>query len=161
MTPVTVRRATRADADDFLALVAALAHYEKLEPPAEAACARLIEDAWGARPRIDVWLATHDGTAIGYAITCESYSSFLARPTLYLEDLFVAEHARKSGAGRALVSALAKEAIARGCHRLEGVVLGWNELAQGFYAKTGAKVLDDWWLLRYDRASLEALAHTA
>ncbi|HVL48028.1 MAG TPA: GNAT family N-acetyltransferase [Candidatus Thermoplasmatota archaeon] len=158
MTSTVVRRATRSDADAFLRLVDALARYEKLDPPGPEARARLVEDAFGPRPRFALLVAERAGAIIGYAILVETYSSFLARPTLYLEDVFVAPEARNKGAGRALVAACAKEALARGCHRLEGVVLDWNEPARGFYAATGGAVLDDWRLLRYDRAALERLA---
>lgn len=86
---LTVRPAQRADAPAFLALVEALARYEKLDPPDAAAQARLVEDAFGERPRVKVLLAEEAGRAVGYAILCETYSSFLARPTLYLSLIHI------------------------------------------------------------------------
>lgn len=160
---VTVREATRADADAFLGLVDALAEYEKLDPPAADARERLVEDAFAEDPsarRVKVLLGESEGRAVAYAILCETYSSFLARPTLYLEDVFVAPDARMRGVGKAMMRAVAQEAEARGCHRIEGVVLSWNDLAHGFYAATGGDVKRDWFLLRYDRAGIERLARS-
>lgn len=153
-----VRVARRSDASAFLRLVEALARYEKLDPPDAAARRRLVRDAFGTRPRLTVLLGELDGTPAAYAILLETYSSFLARPTLWIEDIYVDVSARGQGLGRAMMRAIAKEARRRGCHRIEGVVLGWNKLAQGFYRKTGGVVRKDWWLLRYDRAGLERLA---
>ena len=158
MTSITVRPARRADARRFLALVAGLARYEKLDPPSAGAERRLVRDAFGRRPRIQVLLATDGGRAVGYAILLETYSSFLARPTLWIEDIFIEPGSRRQGAGRRLLSAIARRAKQRGCHRIEGVVLGWNRSAHRFYGETGGAVLDGWWLLRYDRAAIERLA---
>lgn len=153
-----MRRAAPSDGPAFLALVDALAEYEKLPPPDADAKARLLADAFGARPRFTLLLGERAGKVIAYAILLETYSSFLARPTLYLEDVFVNPAERRGGAGRAMMRAIAKEALARGCHRVEGVVLGWNESAQKFYQVTGGRVLDDWWLLRYDREGIARLS---
>jgi len=100
-----VRRGARSDAEGFLRLVKALADFEKLDPPDEAAQARLLEDAFGSKPRVEVWLATPDGVnePVAYAIFLETYSSFLARPTVYIEDIFVEEAFRKRGIGGALL----------------------------------------------------------
>jgi GNAT superfamily N-acetyltransferase len=155
--PALVRPAAPADGPAFLALVEELARYEKLDPPDAAARARLLEDAFGARPRFALHVAELDGTIVAYAILLETYSSFLARPTLWIEDVYVTPTARRAGVGRALMRAIAREALARGCHRVEGVVLSWNALAQEFYKRTGGAVRDDWWLLRYDREAIEAL----
>src|SRR4029077_12795660 len=96
---IHVRPATKAEGDPLLALIHKLAEYEKLEPPAPDAEARLLHDAFGAHPRIDVLIVEQDGRATGSAIYFEASSSFLARPTLYLEDLFVVTEARGTGAG--------------------------------------------------------------
>jgi GNAT superfamily N-acetyltransferase len=138
MNPVTVRRARGEDAETVLELIRALAEYERLEPPDAEACARLIEDGFGERPRFEAYLAEMDGAAVGYAIVFESYSTFLARPTLYLEDLFVRPEARRRGAGGALLRFLAPEAVARGCARLVWNVLDWIELAQSTNRRLGA-----------------------
>lgn len=154
-TNVTVRPATSADADAFLSLVDALADYEKLARPDEAARARLVADAWERTPsRFEAYLAWDDGEAVGYAICFETYSSFLARPTLYIEDLFVTPSARGKGAGRALFDFLQAEAKRKGCGRMEWVCLDWNRLAIDFYARRGAQHLTEWRYYRLDGAAL-------
>jgi GNAT superfamily N-acetyltransferase len=158
MPRVTVRRANAEDGETLLALVRALAEYERLAPPDAEACARLLEDGFGPRPRFEAYLAELDGAPVGYAIVFETYSSFLARPTLYLEDLFVLPEARRQGAGGAMMRFLAAEALARGCGRMEWVVLDWNELAQGVYRRLGAELLPDWRVCRLTAAALQQLA---
>lgn len=153
-----VRRARAADGPAFLRLVHELADYEKLPGPAPEAEARLLEDAFGARPRFDVWLAERDGEAVGYAAAYPQYSTFRARPVLYLEDLFVAPRARRSGAGRALFEAVAREAVARGCARLSWVVLDWNVEAQRFYDALGARRQAEWWPYVLEGGALAAVA---
>jgi GNAT superfamily N-acetyltransferase len=158
MGPITIRRAGPEDAGTLLELIRALAEYEHLEPPDDSARARLLEHGFGPAPRFEAYLAEQDGAAIGYAIVFESYSTFLARPSLYLEDLFVRPEARRRGAGKQLLRHLAAEALARGCGRMEWAVLDWNELAQGVYQRVGAEQLDDWRLCRLTGDALRALA---
>lgn len=141
---ISIRRAERADAPVFLELVRALAEYERLTPPDAEAEARLVEDGFGSRPRFESYLALLDGQAVGYAIVFETYSSFLARPTLYLEDLFVRPEARRQGVGNAVLQYLAREAMARGCGRMEWTVLDWNEMAQSVYRRVGASARRCW-----------------
>jgi GNAT superfamily N-acetyltransferase len=155
---ITIRRARPEDAETVLELIRALAEYEHLEPPDEEARARLREHGFGPRPRFETYLAESGGAAIGYAIVFETYSTFLAQPSLYLEDLFVRPEARRRGAGTALLRFLAAEALARGCGRMEWAVLDWNELAQGVYHRAGAELLDDWRLCRLTGDALRALA---
>jgi GNAT superfamily N-acetyltransferase len=159
-TTVTIRKAGREDAPVFLELVQALADYEHLTPPDAEAQARLLEDGFGPQPRFEAYLAELDGAAVGYAIVCETYSnaSFSASPTLYLEDLFVRPEARRRGAGQSLLRFLANEALARGCGRMEWMVLDWNELAQGVYRRIGANIMEEWRLCRLTGAALEGLA---
>ncbi len=142
----------------MLSLINALAEYERLDPPDAEAHARLIEHGFGPEPRFESYLAEIDGEAVGYAIAFETYSTFLARPTLYLEDIFVRPDARRRGAGMALLRALAAEAVRRGCGRMEWSVLDWNELAQGVYRKIGARMLDEWRLCRLTGDALARLA---
>jgi ABC-type dipeptide/oligopeptide/nickel transport system permease component len=105
------------------------------------------------------WLATHVTIInLGYAITFETYSSFLALPTLYLEDLFVIPEARGSGAGRAAFRHLAAEALRRGCGRMEWAVLDWNALAIGFYERLGAQRLSEWYTYRLTADQLRGIA---
>lgn len=145
---VRVRRAARDDARAFLRLVDALADYEHLDPPDAEAKERLVRDGFGPSPRFDALLAEVDGETVGYAIVFETYSSFLALPTLYLEDIFVLPAYRNRKAGLALFLAVADVARARGCGRMEWTVLDWNTPAQRFYDALGAEHLKDWFLHR-------------
>lgn len=148
--PLTIRRAERPDADALLALIVALAEFEKLPSPDAGAQARLIEDGFGARPRYEAYLAFQEGTntPIGYAFIFETYSTFLARPTLYLEDLFVLPGYRRQGVGGALLKFLIGMAQERGCGRMEWTCLGWNTGAQAVYEKLGARSMDEWLMYR-------------
>lgn len=146
-----IRRARPEEAPILLSLIDALADYEKLAPPDEGARTRLVRDIFGEKPRLDAWLAFLDGEAAGYALVLETYSSFLALPTLYLEDIFVKTDFRGKGAGAGLFQEMVAEADRRGCGRMEWVVLDWNRLAQDFYAKYGSKHLDDWRTMRLTR----------
>ena len=158
-TGVSVRRATAGDVAVFLNLVVALADYEKLEPPDEAARARLIRDMSEERPRFEVYIAEFEGNPVGYAITLESYSSFLALPTLYVEDLFVLPEYRRKKVGYAIFVTLAKEALRRGCGRMEWTALDWNTLATDFYKRTGGKHVKDLQFFRMLRPEIELLAN--
>ena len=158
---ISVRRARREDAPDLLRLIDALADYEKLEPPDAGARERLLVDGFDRDPpRFEAYLAEEEetGAAVGYAIVFTTYSSFLARPTLYIEDIFVVPEARCRGAASALFAHLAREALARDCGRMEWVVLDWNTLAQGFYQRRGARHMSDWQHYRLTREDLERLA---
>ena len=146
----TVRAATAADAPALLGLVDALADYEKLARPDAGARERLIRDAFGERRRIEVLLALADGEPVGYALFFETYSSFLALPTLYLEDLFVRPDARGGRHGLGLFRAVAGEARRRGCGRMEWNVLKWNQLAIDFYDRLGAEPLGGWQMYRLE-----------
>lgn len=135
--------------DDFIRLIEALADYERLTPPDAAAIERLREDALGARPRFEAALAVNAaGKAVGYATWFHTYSTFLARPTMYLEDLFVLEGERKSGAGSALFEHVRTLGAQRDCGRMEWQVLDWNALARDFYKRRQATWMQDWLLYR-------------
>jgi len=156
---VTVRSATVADGDTWLALVDALADYEKLDRPTPEARGRLLNDAFGPEPhRIQVYIAEAGARAVAYAITCETYSSFLALPTLYLEDIFVLPDARRLGVGKTMFAHLAGEAVRRGCGRMEWVVLDWNQLAIDFYDKLGARRMTEWYTYRLTAEQLREIA---
>jgi GNAT superfamily N-acetyltransferase len=154
---IQIRPATASDADVWLSLIDALADYEKLERPDAAARQRLLLDAFGETPRTEVYLAESDGRVVGYAITLFTYSSFLALPTLYLEDLFVLESHRGQGAGYGLFTHCVEEAHRRGCGRMEWQVLDWNRLAIDFYEKLGARQMKEWLPYRMVREDMEAL----
>jgi GNAT superfamily N-acetyltransferase len=156
--PCTLRRATRADATALLQLICALAEFESLEPPDIEAQQRLLEDAFGEQPRIETWLAFVDGrtAAVGYAILLETYSSFLARPTLYLEDVFVLPEFRNRGIGSAFLRHCVALAHERGCGRMEWTCLDWNTRAQRVYEdKLGAQRMLEWYLYRLTRPAME------
>lgn len=152
-----VRKATPADAETILTLVGALADYETLARPDAQAEKRLIHDMFSERPRIDAYLAEVEGKPAGYAFVFETYSSFLALPTLYLEDLFVVPEYRSQKVGYALFAAMVEEAHQRGCGRMEWTVLDWNQLAIDFYKRLGATHMVDWHLYRLVRSDMEKL----
>lgn len=157
-TSFYLRPAARSDAAGLLRLIIALAEFEKLPPPDEPAQRRLIEDSFGPRPRIEPWLAFADGThePVGYAIFLETYSSFLARPTFYIEDVFVLDGFRKQGIGGALLRQAVALAHQRGCGRIEWTALDWNVNAQQVYEqRMGARRMSEWLLYRMTREDME------
>lgn len=145
---LAIRRAEPPEAATLLELICALADYEKLPPPDEAAKQRLVRDIFGPKPRLDAYLAFYEGRAVGYALILETYSSFLALPTLYLEDIFVLPDCRGKGVGAELLREMVAEAERRGCGRMEWVVLDWNTTAQEFYKRFGATHLNEWMTMR-------------
>ena len=155
-----VRAAGPGDAAIVLSLIDALADYERLPRPDAAARARLLEDGFGSTPRYHALIAEGGDPprAVGYALYFETYSSFLARPTLYLEDLFIVPEARRGGHGLALFRALARVARSRGCARMEWTVLKWNRLAIDFYDHLGAAPLAEWQPYRLEGEALERVA---
>jgi GNAT superfamily N-acetyltransferase len=140
-TSEMIRRATSNDADAILQLVDALADYESLPRPSAEAKKRLSADMGN---RFDAWIAEVEGAPAGYAFAFETYSSFLALPSLYLEDLFVLPEYRSRKVGLALFNEVLEEAKRRGCGRMEWTVLDWNELAINFYKRAGATHLKEW-----------------
>lgn len=154
---VGIRKAVAADADALLELVDSLAAYEKLTPPDAAARQRLTNDLFGSRPRIEAFLGEFKGRPVAYAIIFETYSSFLALPTLYLEDIFVLPPYRSKGIGSAMFRELMAEAYRRGCGRMEWSVLDWNQLAIGFYDRLGARHMKEWYLYRLLRPDLKRI----
>jgi GNAT superfamily N-acetyltransferase len=146
---MTIAPLTEERFHDFVRLIQALANYEHLERPDAAAIERLHADALGPRPRFEAALAIDDGgAAVGYAIWFETYSSFLAKPTMFLEDLFVLEQARRSGAGGMLFEHVRSLGAQRGCGRMDWAVLDWNTLARNFYDRRKAQWMKDWLLYR-------------
>jgi len=159
-THVAVRKAKRSDAATLLQLIHGLAEYEKLPPPDPAAEKRLIKDIFSASPRLEAFLGEYQGEAAGYALVFETYSSFLALPTLYLEDIFVLPEYRHRKVGLHLFLAMVREAHRRGCGRMEWAVLDWNQLALDFYARMGARQMKEWQLFRLVRSDMEAILST-
>ncbi|GAB4463492.1 MAG: GNAT family N-acetyltransferase [Armatimonadaceae bacterium] len=160
-TRYQIRRAGPEDTTVLLELVDALADYEKLPRPDEEARKRLTFDGFlRTPPRFEVYLVMGGGFAAGYAIVLETYSSFLAKPTLYIEDLFIRPEMRQQGAGHALLRFLAAEAIQRECGRMEWVCLDWNEPAIRFYEKWGAEHLVEWRMYRMNEDVFRSIAET-
>lgn len=153
-----LRPASPADGAAFLALVRALAAFEGLQAPDAAAAERLLADAFGPRPRYELTLVELDAEVVAYAAFFETYSTFRALPSLYLEDLFVREDARGLGIGSLLLSHLGRLALERGCGRFEWSVLDWNERARRFYRALGAQISERWQLCRVEGDALAALA---
>jgi GNAT superfamily N-acetyltransferase len=148
---MTILPLAEHDFEDFIRLIHALADYEHLEAPSAEAVERLRADAFGSRPRFEAALARNDhGEAVGYAIWFETYSSFLAKPIMYLEDLFVLESARGSGAGGRLFDHVRALGEKRGCGLMQWQVLDWNTLAREFYHRRQAKWMKEWLLYRID-----------
>jgi len=155
---LAIRTATAADVPTILGFIRALAVYEKLEHQVIADEAALHATLFGPRPAAEVLIAELAGTPIGFALFFQSYSTFLARPGLYLEDLFVIPEARGKGAGAALMSALARIAVERNYGRFEWTVLDWNQPSIDFYASLGAKPQNEWIIQRVVGEPLAALA---
>jgi len=160
MTDFLIRPAAPADGPAFVGLVRALAEFEKLDGPDDDAAARLAAHAFGPEPRFRLLVAERAGAVVGYALYFLTYSTFLARPSLYLEDLFVLPPLRSAGIGTAFLRRLAAEAVALGCGRFEWTVLDWNTKAQDFYLRMGARMLPEWRVCRVDGERLAALARS-
>jgi GNAT superfamily N-acetyltransferase len=150
MSDVAIRDARRDDAPAILALVRALADYEQLEGPDDAAAARFVEHGFGSRPSFEALVAEVEGEIVAYAIFLTTYSTFRMQPTLFLEDLFVHPRARRRGVATAIMAHLRALAVARGCGRFEWMVLDWNTGAQALYARVGARQMDTWRLCRVE-----------
>jgi GNAT superfamily N-acetyltransferase len=161
MTPrsdLTVRFAEPDDSETLFGLIQGLAEYEKLSHAVTGDAVALREHLFGSRKYIEAILVESQGQAIGFALFFHNYSTFLTKPGIYLEDLFVLPEFRRQGVGKALLTKLAKIAIERDCGRLEWSVLDWNASAQAFYRRMGADILDEW---RICRVTADALSHLA
>ncbi len=157
-TEIRLEPATERDVPLILQLIKALAEYERLANDVTATEGALRETLFGPRPAAEVVIAYANGEAAGFAVWFYNYSTFLARPGLYLEDLFVHPRWRGHGIGKTLLIYLAKVAVSRGCGRMEWSVLDWNELAIGFYRGLGARPLDGWHVFRLTGDALTQLA---
>jgi GNAT superfamily N-acetyltransferase len=155
---LSIRFAGPADCAAILGFIRELAEYERLLHEVTADEAQLRATLFGERPAAEVLIAELGGAPVGFALFFPSYSTFLGKPGLYLEDLFVRPAARARGVGLALMSALARLAVARGYGRFEWSVLDWNEPALRFYAALGARPQSEWTVQRLIGAPLAALA---
>jgi GNAT superfamily N-acetyltransferase len=155
---VHIRQAEPGDVPLLLQLIRELAEYERLAHEAVADAAGLNDGLFGPRPTAEAVVAEVDGAPAGFALFFHNFSTFLGRPGLYLEDLFVRPAMRRQGVGRALLLHLAKLAVARGCGRFEWSVLDWNEPAIAFYRSLGATPLDQWTTFRLTGEALRRAA---
>ena len=143
--------------DRFFALIEELADFEALARPDADAKSRLKLDICGDQPRIKAYLIESNDTYCGYVITFHSYSSFLAKPTLYLEDIYIQPSFRGKGIGKSIMSMLADYALEQGCGRMEWVVLDWNTSAQEFYHGLGAVHMKEWFPFRLTEDAMKQL----
>jgi GNAT superfamily N-acetyltransferase len=154
----SVRAAAEHEVALILGFIRELAEFEHLAHEVVATEAELRQALFGPRPFAEVVFACVDDKPVGFALYFHSFSTFLGRPGLYLEDLFVRPAERGRGVGRRLLSWLAALALARGCGRLEWAVLDWNEPAINFYRKLGAELKEEWKTCRVAGSDLELLA---
>ena len=153
-----IRPATPDDLPAVVALIRDLAEYEKLAHAVVLSPDELRAHLFGPRPFAEVLMAEDAGTVVGFALFFHNYSTFRGKPGIYLEDLFVVPAARGRGHGKALLAALAKLAVERGCARVEWSVLNWNEPSIRFYQSLGAKPMDEWTVYRLTDEALTKLA---
>jgi len=158
ITDLSIRPATLTDVPLILSFIKELAEYERLSHEVTATESQLAQHLFGPRPVAEVLIGEHRGSPVGFALFFHYFSTFLARPSLYLEDLYVRPSARGMGLGTALLRRLTRLAVERGCGRLEWSVLNWNEPAIGFYKRLGAKPMTDWTVFRLTGTALEELA---
>ena len=158
MADICIVAVTEADVPLVLEMIRELAEYERLSHMVTATEDLLRETLFGARPAAEVLLAWDGAECAGFALFFANYSTFLAKPGIYLEDLFVKPHARGKGFGLALLREVARLAAERGCGRVEWSVLDWNEPSIGFYKKLGATPMNEWTTFRLTGDALERLA---
>jgi len=157
MSDTRVREASEGDVPLLLTFIRELADYEKLSHEVVATEEGLRESLFAGRRYAEVLIAEHDGAPAGFALYFHNFSTFLGKPGIYLEDLYVRPEFRGSGIGRQLLVKLAHLALQRGCGRLEWSVLDWNEPSIGFYRQLGAVAMDDWTVYRVSDDALRKL----
>jgi GNAT superfamily N-acetyltransferase len=161
MSPAPIRPARPTDVPAIVAMIRELAEFEKLSHQLELTEEQLARDLFDERPVIEALVADGAEGPAGYALFFRSYSTFLGRPGLWLEDLYVKPSARRAGLGRRLLAAVAELTVSRGYGRFEWSVLDWNTSAIAFYESEGALVLPDWRICRVTGPALTALAARA
>ena len=157
---INIRPATPADVETLFELIQALAEYEKLSHAVVGNPANLRKHLFGDQPYAEAIVAEWEDQKAGFALFFHNYSTFLTKPGLYLEDLFVLPEYRQRGIGKAMLIYLAKLGLARGVGRFEWSVLDWNEPAIAFYQKMGAQILEDWRICRVSGEELCQLANS-
>ncbi len=158
---LAIRAAAPGDEQLLLGFIRELAEYEKLADAVTATPADLAQTVFASEPKVFALIAEHDSEAIGFALYFFNYSTFLGKHGLYLEDLFVREGHRGSGAGTALLARLARIAMENDCGRMEWSVLDWNGPSIAFYKSLGAEAMDEWTIYRLTGGSLARLAGKA
>jgi GNAT superfamily N-acetyltransferase len=161
MPEITIAPAAPADVPLILEFLCELAAYEKLAHEVVATPEDMHAAIFGERPVVETVIARLDGEAVGYALFFPTFSTFLGKPGLYLEDLYVRPAARGFGVGRKLLEHLAGITVERGWGRLEWSVLDWNEPSIAFYKKMGAKPMDEWTVFRLTGEPLRRLARSS
>ena len=147
---IKIRKAVKSDSEEIIKLILELAKFEKLIPPNEAGQKRLLDDAFSDSPPFKILLAEQDNKLLGYAFYLFTYSSFEAKKTLYLEDVFISESHRNKGIGKLFLDELIDIAKTNDCRRMEWAVLDWNINAIKFYEKLGARELKEWKYFRME-----------
>jgi GNAT superfamily N-acetyltransferase len=153
-----IRPATALDVSTIADLIRGLAEYEHLAADVDLDEACLLDHLFGARPYAEVLLAEESGVIVGFALFFHSYSTFLGRPGIYLEDIFVKPEYRGRGHGKALLTAIGRLAVNRRCGRIEWSVLDWNAPSIAFYRRLGARPMDEWTTFRLENEAIVALA---
>lgn len=156
----TIRSATEADVPQILTFIRALATYERAPDAVTATEAGLLRDGFGPNPFYRCLIADEDSQPAGFALYFFNYSTWLGRPGIYLEDLYVLPEFRGRGIGKALLKQVAAVAVEKNCQRLQWVVLDWNKLAIDFYRAIGAEFLDEWRNVRVSGQAIQRLAET-
>ncbi|QYX32902.1 GNAT family N-acetyltransferase [Sphaerospermopsis torques-reginae] len=154
-----IRFAEPGDSAVLFELIQGLAEYEKLSAAVTGNAETLNDHLFGERKYIEAILAEVTGKAVGFALFFHNYSTFLTKPGIYLEDIFVLPEYRRQGIGKALLTKLAQIAVDRNCGRLEWSVLDWNISAQEFYRSMGADILEDWRICRVSETAITKLAN--
>ncbi|MCJ8282615.1 MAG: GNAT family N-acetyltransferase [Rivularia sp. ALOHA_DT_140] len=152
-----LRLAQPKDCNVLFELIKGLAEYEKLTDAVTGNVSQLQEHLFGSKRYVEAILAEYQGQSVGFALFFHNYSTFLTKPGIYLEDLFVLKEYRQKGIGKALLTKLASIAVERNCGRLEWSVLNWNEPAKAFYRHMGAEILEDWRICRVTGDGLKNL----
>ena len=158
LEPISIRAARSGDAGLLLQMLRELAEYERLTHVLQASEELIEKSLFGERPAAEALIAERGGAAAGYAVFFSTFSSFLARPGIWLEDIFVRPPHRRFGIGRALLAAVAARTLEHGGERLEWAALDWNELALGFYRGLGARTMSEWLTHRLDGDALARIA---
>ena len=158
---ISIRAACEADVEQILAFIRELAEYERLSHEVTATAQNIRTALFGPRPHAEAVIGCLDGEACGFALFFHNFSTFVGKPGLYLEDLYVRPAARGQGLGTRMLASLARLALERGCGRFEWAVLDWNEPALKVYRALGARAADDWTLHRVSGEALVQLAAKA